>query len=174
MALEAATYVDGLVASNPVGATDPKSQGDDHIRLVKAVLKASLPHLIGPWLIDNGDDLVVKLVPGEFDAGPSIEYEGVPLSLDVTGGFTEVLLLKQAGSGIASFQAKPTSGFGLSLRINFTPILSPGLVIEAGNGTPEGVVTAAKGSIFMRRDGTAAQTLYVKTTNTGNTGWVQK
>lgn len=37
MALETANYVGGLVATNPT-ATDPKSQGDDHLRLIKAVL----------------------------------------------------------------------------------------------------------------------------------------
>lgn len=37
MAIETANYVGGLVATNPT-ATDPKSQGDDHLRLLKAVL----------------------------------------------------------------------------------------------------------------------------------------
>ena len=43
MALESATYISGLVAANPPG-TDAISQGDDHIRLIKTVLKASLPN----------------------------------------------------------------------------------------------------------------------------------
>lgn len=47
MGLEAATYISQLVASNPVGATDPRSQGDDHLRLIKAVLLATLPALTG-------------------------------------------------------------------------------------------------------------------------------
>lgn len=47
MGLEAATYISGLVATNPVGATDPVSQGDDHIRLLKSVLLATLPGLTG-------------------------------------------------------------------------------------------------------------------------------
>lgn len=37
MALETATYVGGLNSANPT-ATDPKSKGDDHLRLIKAVL----------------------------------------------------------------------------------------------------------------------------------------
>lgn len=39
MGLEAATKISELVATNPTG-TDPKSQGDDHIRLIKSVLQA--------------------------------------------------------------------------------------------------------------------------------------
>lgn len=39
MGLETATKISELVATNPIG-TDPKSQGDDHLRLIKSVLKA--------------------------------------------------------------------------------------------------------------------------------------
>jgi hypothetical protein len=46
MSLESATYIDGLVAANPV-AGDNFSQGDDHLRLMKAVLKASFPGISG-------------------------------------------------------------------------------------------------------------------------------
>jgi len=44
MALESASYISGLVSANPPG-TDAISQGDDHIRLIKTVLKASLPNV---------------------------------------------------------------------------------------------------------------------------------
>jgi len=44
MALESASYIDGLVITNPTGS-DPISRGDDHIRLIKTVLKASLPNV---------------------------------------------------------------------------------------------------------------------------------
>lgn len=46
--------------------------------------------------------------------------------------------------------------------------------IYAGNGTPEGAIAAYKGSIFMRLDGGANTTFYVKETGTGNTGWAAK
>lgn len=45
MGLESATYISQLVATNPVGATDPKSQGDDHLRLLKSVLQSSFPNI---------------------------------------------------------------------------------------------------------------------------------
>lgn len=47
MGLEAATYINGLVSTNPIGASDAKSQGDDHIRLIKSVLKATFPNITG-------------------------------------------------------------------------------------------------------------------------------
>lgn len=39
MSLESAGFIKDLVSTNPEG-TDPKSQGDDHLRMIKAVLKA--------------------------------------------------------------------------------------------------------------------------------------
>ena len=44
----------------------------------------------------------------------------------------------------------------------------------AGTGSPEGVVTANKGSTYRRFDGGAGTCFYVKESGTGNTGWVAK
>jgi hypothetical protein len=44
----------------------------------------------------------------------------------------------------------------------------------SGSGSPETVVTAPVGSIYSRLDGGATTTLYIKTSGTGNTGWVAK
>lgn len=42
MGLETATYIDDFVITNPQG-TDAKSAGDDHLRLLKSVLKSTFP-----------------------------------------------------------------------------------------------------------------------------------
>lgn len=46
MALETATYISGLVSTNPL-PSDPKSQGDDHIRLIKSTILATFPNITG-------------------------------------------------------------------------------------------------------------------------------
>ena len=46
--------------------------------------------------------------------------------------------------------------------------------IVTGSGTPEGAVSAPVGSLFLRTDGGAGTSLYVKETGSGNTGWVGK
>jgi hypothetical protein len=46
--------------------------------------------------------------------------------------------------------------------------------IMSGTGSPESVVSADKGSLFLRTDGGAGTTLYVKESGTGNTGWIAK
>ena len=49
-----------------------------------------------------------------------------------------------------------------------------GPTITSGTGSPEGVVTAPIGSLFLNLSGGASTTLYVKTSGAGNTGWTAK
>lgn len=50
--VEAATWVGDLNTANP-DATDPKGQGDDHLRLIKAVLKTTLPNASKAFYFPN-------------------------------------------------------------------------------------------------------------------------
>lgn len=53
MGLESATYFDDLNTSNPA-AGDNFSQGDDHLRLIKSVIKSTLPGLVGRgWRVQS-------------------------------------------------------------------------------------------------------------------------
>jgi len=54
------------------------------------------------------------------------------------------------------------SGDGATVRVYF------------GYGSPESVVSAGIGSIYMRKDGGASTSIYVKESGTGATGWVAK
>lgn len=54
------------------------------------------------------------------------------------------------------------------VRVGGTPF------ITTGTGSPETVVTAPIGSLFLRTNGGASTTLYVKESGTGNTGWIAK
>lgn len=49
MGLETGTYVSDLDAANPVGATDKRHQGDNHLRLIKGVLKTTFPNASRPF-----------------------------------------------------------------------------------------------------------------------------
>lgn len=51
---------------------------------------------------------------------------------------------------------------------------SAGPRVLNGTGSPETVVTAGLGSLYLRTDGGAGTSLYVKETGAGNTGWVGK
>lgn len=52
MGVETATYISDLVATNPLG-TDAKSQGDDHLRLLKSTIKATFPNVAGPVTVTH-------------------------------------------------------------------------------------------------------------------------
>ena len=70
--------------------------------------------------------------------------------------------------------------FGDGTRVSPLRVLSgvnlsaSGPTISAGAGTPESVIIAPVGSLFLRSDGGTGTTLYVKETGSGNTGWVAK
>jgi hypothetical protein len=49
-----------------------------------------------------------------------------------------------------------------------------GPLIKSGSGTPEGAVTAPVGSMFLRTNGGAGTTLYIKESGAGNVGWIGK
>jgi microcystin-dependent protein len=54
MSLESVSFIDDFVITNPVGATDPKSEGDDHIRRIKTGVKATFPGMAGrAWRVQN-------------------------------------------------------------------------------------------------------------------------
>jgi hypothetical protein len=54
MGLETTNYIDGLNPDNPP-PNDPKSQGDDHIRLIKDVLKQAFPGFTGTVCVGGPD-----------------------------------------------------------------------------------------------------------------------
>lgn len=89
--LETATYINELVTTNPVGATDPKSQGDDHLRLIKSTLKNTFPNVSG----------AVNLTHTQIN-NAAIK--------DERNDYTKVQRIVSEVSGVA------TSGSGLELR----------------------------------------------------------
>jgi hypothetical protein len=54
---------------------------------------------------------------------------------------------------------------------NLNSTLGSGVSIQTGNNSPQGVITAPVGSLFLRQNGGASSTLYVKLSGAGNVGW---
>ena len=76
MALETGTYIDDLVAANPE-PTDELNTIDDHARLIKSVLKASLPGLDGALLSAAGRVLAARLATGTANSRGFLRGNGV-------------------------------------------------------------------------------------------------
>ena len=54
MTVESAVYLNTLDATYPTGA-DSKGEGDNHLRLLKTVLKATFPYITGPLLVSQAE-----------------------------------------------------------------------------------------------------------------------
>jgi hypothetical protein len=70
--LETATYIQDLITSNPA-ASDGINNADDHMRLIKAVLKNSFPGVSSPWSRAQG-----LIVPSGAAATPSYSFTDEP------------------------------------------------------------------------------------------------
>lgn len=85
MALETASFIDGLNTSNPV-ATDGLAQADDHIRLIKSAVKSTFPNVAGAMTADHtelstldgytGTTADFNLLSGQAAAGVTSTHVG--------------------------------------------------------------------------------------------------
>lgn len=64
MGLETFNFIDSLNSSNPVGATDVKGQGDDHLRGIKTTLLNSFPNITGAVTLTQAE---INALPKEGD-----------------------------------------------------------------------------------------------------------
>ncbi len=94
MALETGTYINSLVATNPA-SNDPQSQGDDHIRLIKATLLATFPNItnaVTPTHTElNYVDGVTSAIQSQLDAKAPLDspaFTGTPLAPTADTGTT--------------------------------------------------------------------------------------
>lgn len=107
----------------------------------------------------------------------------------MTGNITlnnDIRLMAKDAVGTAKTIAYIDTSNGLTLgsTTNFMNFNSNGTVFlfngvtallwGFGIGSPEGVAVGKVGSLFLRTDGGAGTTLYVKQSGTGNVGWVGK
>jgi len=107
MGLETATYISQLTATNPT-TSDPVSQGDDHLRLIKSVLQSQFTTL---------GAVAVTTTAAELNLLDGGGYEGTAvLSTGETGG---TKFLREDGDNSCSWQASSdttyTAGDGLDL-----------------------------------------------------------
>lgn len=129
--------------------------------------------------VGNDGNSATRVLVGNQDTGASavsgIDFEsaGGGWQIDVPPDvitFANPLIVKFNNVEKLRFKTSgsfcPISGAGVDF--------AEGPTIRAGNGDPENVVTASVGSLFLRANGGANTTLYVKESGSGNTGWVAK
>ncbi len=107
---------------------------------------------------------------GSNTLGSPFYFYTIHMSL-ITPIFTTTPLLR-VDTGLSKV-FHDTSLFGDGTQARPLRVLTHPL-IKSGTGTPEAAVTAPIGTLYLRTDGGANTTLYVKESGTGNTGWVAK
>lgn len=148
----------GWVAVNPSGSSltagDAITIDGTNIELGSATPATKTISIIGAAGFDFGAVLFDNI---PFQANVEFTAEAPSIVLDASTKVT----IDTPDLGITSSVVR--------LKDTGTPV-----DIRTGTGTPEGVVTANPGSLFLRTDGGAGATLYVKETGVGNTGWAAK
>ena len=85
MALESGTYISDLVITNPP-TTDSKQQGDDHIRLIKTVLKNTFPNASRPVTLPSA------LYIGVGPYGVQASHQNMTFLMDSTAGQVDLYM----------------------------------------------------------------------------------
>ena len=156
MGLEIGTYISDLVITNPV-SSDPKSQGDDHFRLIKSTVKTTFPNISGAVTPTHTE---LNYVDGVTSAiQPQIDLKAPLASPMLTG----VPVAPTAASGNNTTQIA-TTAFVVATSLNTN---LPG---QTGNGgkliTTDGITASwtaiIDNAVVMPATGTA----FVTTTQT--------
>jgi hypothetical protein len=109
---------------------------------------------------------------GEFNVAGSTNG-AEPLGLNIAVQHNS--LLGVAGDGFSVFIGGSGTGIvevaGAEFAITGTVIDFNGLTITQGAGSPQSVVTADPGSLYLNTNGGSGTTLYTKESGSGDTGW---
>jgi hypothetical protein len=159
MTVEAATYLDTLNPANPASG-DQRSEGDDHMRLLKAVLQATFPNITGPVTASqtelnqaDGATLLSTTTAGQMVLMKAVTVSGSPSAIDFVNGsggvvlttaYDEFLIVLSNIRHASSTNAKLRMGFSQDAGSTFTSGLVSGVTINASDAT---LTSASIGSI---------------------------
>lgn len=148
MALETGTYINSLVATNPA-ATDGLAAADDHMRLIKATIKASFPNISGAMNATHTE--LNAVADGDTAATSTTLVDADRIVVNDDGTMKQVALtdlstyLSSEGffQGTSSGWKTEVSGTSLLFKYNGTTKMkleSDGDLIVTGNITAYGTV----------------------------------
>ena len=145
MALESTTYIDGLVTTNPTG-TDPRSQGDDHIRLVKSTIRSTFPNVSGAMTATHTE---LNLIDGYTGTTAELNYLDVPTlgtaeaskadTADASGVTTNLKTKKQTEIVNAIGTVSSATAIDFSLGNVVTAVLASGGSFTITNAPTSGI-----------------------------------
>lgn len=128
MSLETGTYVSDLVVANPP-FSDLRKQGDDHLRLIKSVLRTTLPNASKPFYFPTivGKTTTFTLLATEMNAIFLVTSTGgsfsafLPTLASTDAGWTAII--QKTSTDLNSVNVFPLAG--LINNVAFLPLTSP-------------------------------------------------
>ncbi len=195
MSLETGTRIADLVATNPVGATDFVSQGDDHIRLIKACVQGSFPNLGSTAVTRTAEQLNADYQPLDADltaiallATQSYGRSLLTMADAASARNTiDVYSKSEINSGLAGYQpldtdltaiaALTTATYGrdflsltndAGLATKIAALQPVWTAVHIFNGDHVGYVPSGVTGVFPGRQGTLPSQLFVYSTGATN------
>ena len=173
MALESTTYIDGLVATNPTG-TDARSQGDDHIRLVKSAVRTTFPNIAGAVtathtelnLIDGYTGTTAELNTLDVTAQGTAEASRV-VTADASGITTNLKTKKQIEIVNVVGTVSGATAINFALGNVATAVLASGGSFTISNAPTSGVY--GKFKLILTNGGTVADPWHASVKFAGGT-----
>lgn len=149
MPLETASFINQLDSANPLGS-DPIAAGDDHIRLIKAAVKATFPNITGA---------VTKTHAEINNLASQTDLTALTASTNASIAALSPYIVPSGGIIIWSgAQAAIPSGWVLCNGANGTPDLRDRFVVGAGSSYAVGATGGSKDAIVVAHTHTATST----------------
>lgn len=153
MGLENATLIHELDRNNPVGGSDPKSQGDNHIRMFKACVQDTFPNVEGVVTSSHAE---LNILDGVTASAADINKLDNLAAAFGAACMCEIALLRfsgvpgtiEASHNIASVNVTGTNQYtvNFSAAMGATPFV---FAVVSGSAVPIQVNWAAAGSCFV-------------------------
>jgi hypothetical protein len=118
MGLEAntsSTYINGLVGTNPTTA-DPLSEGDNHLRLIKDVLKRTFPSVTGAVTVSNNQ---INNGIADTSTATNVATPSTLVKRDASGNFSATVITSNfLGNLIGDMQGDIYASNGVNIILN--------------------------------------------------------
>lgn len=144
--------------------------GTTYAANIKALSAARTVTLPAANSVPSGTVVMVKDETNTASATNTITVNRA--GADTINGGATGLVINGVGGNYVRLVSDGVSAWTGAVGVALLP--SRGAPIYSGYGSPLNVVAAPVGSLYLRQDGGASTTLYVKETGTGNTGWTAK
>jgi hypothetical protein len=131
MGLETGDYIDDLVETNPITATDSVTEGSDHLRLVKKVLLQSFPGVAGAVTLTHTQLNDAALKSEAQTIAGAWTFTGAFTSLGIDDNASAIALTLTGGSNVGIGVAAPDS----RLQVTENSAGLVGIIIQNSSAT---------------------------------------